>query len=149
MRATVASPGLGRIPRLLIAIEEPPWQAIYRVAIGFAVFPVLSRLWGDDISGWMAALSFGGILLALRVVPTILRKVLPIPDSVRTQWAARRQIAKEYDSYQWQKLLWFGLGLAGYAALPGQRRMDRMILASICVGAGTFGLAMWRARRPR
>src|SRR5262249_13078902 len=79
--------------------------AFYRVGSGYLIVPTWSYALGQG-SGWSLIVFFAGVLLALRVVPAVLRKVLPFDAEVRTIWADRRQMAKRVDSYQWRKLFW-------------------------------------------
>jgi hypothetical protein len=137
--------GLVSIEGPIARLEESPWRELYRVVIGFAFFPLLQSV-GLSLPAWSLALLFGGVLLGLRLVPAILRALLPFSDTVRGRWSELRQLAKRYDSYQWQKLFWFGVGMAVSAALPGRVRRTHVILAAVCLGAGSAGLAMWRMR---
>jgi hypothetical protein len=129
-------------------VEESPWDAVLRVAIGWLTYPVLAVVCGEDASFRAWLFGFLGILFALRVVPAFLRKVLPFSAEAQAAWAARRQLAKRYDSYQWQKLFWIGLGLALYTAYAGGERAAPIVLASACLVSGALGLACWRIRKP-
>src|SRR5262249_57794993 len=84
----------------------------------------------------------------LVVAPAAVRALLPFSDAVQGRWFELRQLAKRYDSYQWQKLFWFGLGMVVYLAVPGRRLLSQAIpvLAVVCIGAGAAGLATWRVR---
>jgi hypothetical protein len=66
---------------------------------------------------------------------------------VRAVWAERRQMAKRFDSYQWQKLLWIGIGLTLRLAWSDRRPAALLALAVACLGAGALGLATWRIVR--
>lgn len=131
--------------KLLVSIDAPPWDAVYRAAIGFAILPAMSRLWGEDRSGWGLVPFLLSVLLMLRVVPAVIRKLVPFSDAVQAVWAKRRQVAKRWDSYQWQKLLWIGSGLAFYAVLSGRFSTSRIVVGSICLVSGALGLARWRS----
>jgi len=84
------------------------------------------------------------LLIGLRVGPAVLRKLLPFSAEAKQIWLDRRQIAKKYDSYQWQKLFWVGLGLLPYANAGGGLKAGEMVLTAICLIRGCAGLLIWR-----
>jgi hypothetical protein len=134
------------VERLLVRIEELPGEALYRVAIGFATLPAFSLVFGKDGDGWALGAFFAGLLFMLKVVPAIARRLLGFSSQIQAIWNARRQLAKRYDSYQWQKLFWLGLGLAADIAVSGDLRPSRALLTAGCLVAGAAGLAVWRKR---
>lgn len=137
------------LERFLINLERWPWSAISRVVLGLVIPPVFGGLsgGGDRVSTYLAL--FVGLLLALRVVPVVLRRVLPFSVEVKQMWAERRDIAKRYDSYQWQKLFWIGLGLLPYAIIGDRLRNGELVVTLICLIGGSAGLLFWwRANAP-
>jgi hypothetical protein len=133
------------LEKMLIAIEEYPWVIAYRTAVGFIVLPLFGMLMGNSDS--VALLLFVVfVLLALKIGPAILRRLIRFSNEAESIWATRRRFGKRYDSYQWRKLLWIGLGLAGYMGVSGERRADVVALSIFCVLAGAAGAAMWRRR---
>jgi hypothetical protein len=126
-------------------VETPPWPAAYRLVIGFCLVPLFAWWRGDQGSDWRLLPLFLLVLLALRLVPAILRRVLPVSDDLQTHWARQRFLAKRVDSYQWRKLVCFGLGLAAYLAVVGRADVIPAALAIACLLAG--GLGAWRWRR--
>src|SRR5271169_6612304 len=123
---------MGTLEKLLVLLESSPWDAVYRLAIGFATVSVFSHVFGKDRSVWAFVAFLLGVLFMLRVAPAVFRRVMPFSDTVQQVWAERRQLAKRYDSYQWQKLLWIGAGLALNAILSNQILTSRMMVSSIC-----------------
>ena len=85
------------------------------MALGLCIPPAFRALSGDADRIWIDLALFLALLIGLRVGPAVLRKVLPFSAEAKQIWLDRRQIAKKYDSYQWQKLFWVGLGLLPYA----------------------------------
>jgi hypothetical protein len=132
--------------RLLLRLERPPIDGLYRALLGFSFFPLLTRIVGENPSGWTLLASFFGLLFTIRLVPALLRKVLPFSGAVKAAWAEQRKTAKRYDSYQWRKLFWFGVGLACHSLFLGGFEASRVILISTCLAAGALGLGMWRVR---
>ncbi len=103
--------------RALLALEQFPLSAAYRIAIGYAILPSFALVSGDHDFGWSVIPWFVGVLLGLRLVPAALRKLLPFSQRLSAAWAANRALAKRFDSYQWRKLFWIGTGMAAYTVL--------------------------------
>jgi hypothetical protein len=117
---------------------------MYQLLIGFLVIPTFVRAFNHGVSDWRLLPFFVLVLAAVRVVPAVARHVLPFSSELQTRWFNQRVLAKRYDSYQWRKLFWFGLGLSGYVALFDRAgRIDRL-LALGCLLAGGLGLLAWR-----
>jgi hypothetical protein len=135
--------------QLLICLEEPPWNALYRVTIGLAILPAMSRWYAETGSVGEPSIVLLSVLLALRLVPLAVRRLLPFSEPVQARWAERRQVSRRYDSYQWQKLFWIGLGLAVGIPLSANFGRSPIILASTCLLLGAIGLVIWQLRRSR
>lgn len=131
------------LERFLVRLDSGPWSAVSRVALGFAIAPVFRMIAGGDDQIWLALVLFLALLIALRVVPALLRGVLPFSAETRSIWSQRRQIAKLYDSYQWQKLFWIGLGLFAFGAIGGLHTGEQVITV-FCLIGGAVGLLLWR-----
>ncbi|HXD16080.1 MAG TPA: hypothetical protein VN654_03630 [Vicinamibacterales bacterium] len=132
--------------RLFVALDESPSAQVSRLAFGSAVLPLWARLAGDAAPGWTLPLFLLAALATLRVVPLIVRMVIPFTEGTKTIWAERRQLAKRCDSYQWQKLLWIGLGMLGSAIVTGERSAAVALLTAICLASGAAGSIAWRRR---
>ena len=145
MTKTAGAPEIGAIERVLLKISDGAFGAFYLVLIGFATLPAMSLLLGDAGSGWIVAGFLLSVLLLLRIVPAVVRKLVPFSGATREAWAVRRRAAKRYDSYQWGKLLWIGVGLAIYITASGQFSPSRIVVCSTCLLAGTAGMVRWRA----
>jgi len=129
--------------QVLIDLDSGAWSKLSRVALGLGIVPVFRTLSGGNDSAWTFIVLFLGLLIALRVVPAVLRRGLPFSAEARTIWADRRSIAKQYDSYQWQKLFWIGLGLMPYVFVGGGLRYGELIVTLICLIGGGAGLLAW------
>jgi hypothetical protein len=126
-----------------VRADAMPWGAFFRIAIGYWFMDVhLSS--AQHVAGWNLVGWFIALLLALRVIPAIVRKLLPFSPEANAIWAQRRMLAKRFDSFQWQKLLWFGVGMWG--CMLAARRVERPValLALFCVVGGGLGMARWR-----
>lgn len=132
------------VEKLLLFSEQSPWQAAYRVVMGFLLLPLFFRWCGKDGSSGALALFFLGFLALLRLVPMLMRKLLPFSTEVQAVWFRRRMLSKQYDSFQWRKLFWIGLGMAVYTMLFSDFRSTNGVLAVGCLVGGAAGLYGWR-----
>jgi hypothetical protein len=132
--------------RLLVLIERSPWRELYRIAIGYAMMPLFFWWFGTHENDWAIFVWFSGVLVSIRVVPMVLRKVLLSQSGVHVVWAEQRRMAKRFDSYQWQKLLWIGIGLMVYSLVSG--RFSGVVGAVVILSliSGGLGLVVWRQR---
>lgn len=132
--------------RLLLSIEEFPLNILYRAAIGFGLLPVylwcVARLNLADSPGLLCAF-VALVLVALRLGPGVLRRVLPHSREVAQVWAERRHFAQAFDSFQWRKLLGLGLGWLAQLAITNNTRADALALAVTFVVAGAAGQLFW------
>ena len=132
--------------KLLMRIEQSPWNGIYRIVIGASVPEAFYLVFGANGSFAAMGLFFLAALGLLRLLPAILRRLLPFSADLRSVWMRRRMLGKRYDSFQWQKLFWMGLGFAAHAVLSAKYRNTSLILALACGGPGIVGLIVWRTR---
>jgi hypothetical protein len=79
----------------------------------------------------------------------VVRKTLPFPESLEVRWYEQRQLAKRFDSYQWQKAFWIGIGLVSHMAISGWVWDVAAVLAVTCLASGASGLAIWRFHAAR
>src|SRR4030095_472707 len=132
--------------RLLVAFDEAPWSQLWRLIFGYAIVPVWLKLDLPEISDWTLFPFFVGALVVVRLVPALIRKLLPFDADVQATWNERRRLAKRFDSYQWQKLFWIALGLTTYTFLSVKPFPVVVALTAICVAAGSGGLLFWGLR---
>ena len=132
------------LEQFLVRLDSGPWSAVSRMVLGFCIPPAFRLLSGGHEQTWLALALFIGLLVALRVGPAVLRMVLPFSRETKDIWFRRRQIAKRYDSYQWQKLFWIGLGLVAFAAVGGGLRPGEQAVTLVCLAGGAAGLLLWR-----
>lgn len=135
---------MSKLGGILVRLDETPFGEVYRVVLGFSILSLHRLVDQDGRSSWVLFVSFLGVLLALRLIPAVVRHILPFSEQVQRIWYGRRQLAKRYDSYQWQKLLWIGLGLGCYIGLSGRLSGPPVALAAMCLVAGGAGLLCWR-----
>jgi len=129
--------------RVLFYLPRPPWNAAYLVPAGFLVFPIIHSFFGDHRSLWTVAIVFFGMLLVLRFTATLLRRMLPFSKDVLSAWSQTRLLAKQYDSFQLQKLFWLGVGIATHAVLSDRAQSAQIAWAASCLIVGGCGAAAW------
>lgn len=120
----------------MLRLDQYPVAAIWRMGIGF-LMPVASKYLPVPFP-----IFFLAILLALRIGPAILRRLMPVSGAVKEEWARRRQLAKNFDSYQWQKLFWIGLGML----LAPKSAFSEWVIVWLCLAGGALGLIFWFRR---
>ena len=133
-----------QIEKYLVELDSGSSSGVSRVALGLCIPPAFRALSGGSDRIWIDLVLFLGLLIGLRVIPAVLRKVLPFSAEAKKIWFDRRQIAKLHDSYQWQKLFWIGAGLLPYAAVGGGLTAGETVLTVICLAGGGAGLLIWR-----
>lgn len=130
-------------------MDHGVWSALFRILLGYSVpfsWSALSTLTQGQHDSRTFVLFFLVVLMASRVIPAVLRKLLPFSWAAREAWAARRQLGKRYDSYQWQKLFWIGCGMGLYALSLPERWATLTAVVSVCLITGAAGLAVWSYR---
>lgn len=143
-RANIATTNtFSQMGKLILRLETFPWNILYRVAIGYGVMPIAVFLHGVTPSLSQLLLVLLAILGLLRIVPGVLRRVMPVSRDVKAVWAARRVLARRHDSYQWQKLFGIGVGWAAYLFLHRRTSGAPVALAAACVVSGAVGLMFW------
>ena len=129
----------------LFQIDQPPWSVLSRIAIGYTL-PFVYHWGSSHGTGWVFLLWFICALISLRVFPAVFRKLFPFSQELKKAWMERRMVTKLYDSYQWRKLIWFGIGLAVYMASSGTWDAPICVLAVFCLVSGGVGVFFWRKR---
>jgi hypothetical protein len=139
---------LSSTEKFLLGLDAPPFDALWRIAAGIAVFPFTDLIFKEKDS---IASSLEGLLIVLfltRLFPLLIRKLVPFPASIQKAWFKRRNIGKNYDSFQWKKLLWIGLGMSLYLAFSGFWGIGRVLPTAVCLIAGAIGIFRWRLVAP-
>ena len=138
-------PKMGALDEFLLGLDEGVFGAVYRMLIGFLTIPAMWLLLGSDGSGWSLIPFLLLVLLLLRVGLAVVRKVVPFSAQLKEAWSVRRRTAKLYDSYQWRKVMWIGIGLALYVGLSGRYWPLQVALSVFCIVAGAWGAVRWGA----
>jgi len=137
------------LDKVLVSIDRRPFDGLLRALIGFVAIPVLSFLRLDIRSNFTLIIGLLSLLLSLRIVPVFLRKLLPLSSEVKAVWSERRQVAKRYDSFQWQKLFYVGIGLACYMLVSRELQTSSIAVSAFCVLFGAIGIVSWYMQASR
>ena len=132
------------IEAISLKLDQLPWGGIVRTILGLVLIPSYAFVSQGRFPAWGLLPFFLLVLVALRIAPLVFRKVLPFSEDAKSIWAARRRLAKFYDSYQWQKLFWIGLGFALYLVWVKETDAYKNALVAVCVLGGAVGLWTWR-----
>jgi hypothetical protein len=125
-------------------VDTPAWHAVYRLMMGSSLLPLFGW-WSDSgHADWRLVPFFLVMLLMLRLVPAVVRHLVPFPADACARWSHRRLLAKHFDSYQWRKLLWFGLGLAASMVFFRRAEGATTLLVVACLVGGGLGAWRWR-----
>jgi len=145
LQQTIHCENMKFVERVLIGFETRPWDILYRALIGLAALWIESRLVMSGVadSDWLLVPVLLAVFLALRVIPVVVRKLVPFSKSAQEVWVQRRTMAKRYDSYQWQKLLGFGIGLALHTVVFGPLSTARIAITTFCLVCGAVGTIIW------
>ncbi len=130
--------------RLLLQLDVFPLGAVWRAGVGAVALPMFRLACGGPCGFWSTAGLFLAFLMAVRAVPLVLRRLVRPDDHVRETWSSRRRLGKEFDSYQWQKLLWFGVGLLLWVVVADTPARGEIGLTIFCLVGGALGLFFWR-----
>jgi hypothetical protein len=136
--------------RLFVNINTPPWDAVYRFAAGWVSVEISPWPFFRRFADWSLVAALLVVLVMVRVVPGVARRVLPFAKSTKAVWAEHRQLGKRFDSYQWRKLFWIGVGVAACSIWSNRLSVAIISVATICMVVGALGYATWRniSKRP-
>ena len=143
---TATSEQFSAADRLVLSLEAPPLDSLYRAVIGFLIMPAYLVVVGESADAWKLCLFFLALLVALRIGPGLIRRVIPFSRAVKAVWAERRTWGKIYDSYQWRKLFGLGLGWLIQLFLSDKTQGLPLLMASACLISGAIGLVCWTRR---
>lgn len=134
------------LERCVVLLDQYPWSIGTRIGLGSMTPYVLRQLCDNEQQVWCVSGSFFALLFLLRLGPVMVRRLVPFSNEAHLIWSERRQLAKQFDSYQWQKLFWMGIGMAGYAMIWGNVGTAISALIGFCLIGGGLGALFWVRR---
>jgi hypothetical protein len=131
------------LENVLISLDIGGAGALLRMVLGVLLVAVVEAA-HPETGLWMLSALLLGMLFAIKLVAAAARLVVPASPRVRSHWEWRRTLARYYDSYQWRKLLWYGVGIMMGGALAWPATSAQWILGIACTVAGGVAEALWR-----
>ncbi len=135
------------IEKLVWSLDEAPLDTLHRVAIGFILLPLHAMVLGKESAPWQLVLFVLLLLFGFKFGFGMLRRLMPFSGELKSAWKERRVLGKSYDSYQWKKMLGFGLGMGAYLFWSGQAHGFPLVFASLCAVSGGWGMIRWQGRK--
>lgn len=138
---------MSRIDAMILSIDGPAGGAVWRAVAGCVTAALQCHYLesrGHTVSLLGVALV---VLLMMRVGAAVLRRIVPASPTVKAAWASRRLAGRRYDSFQWRKLLGFGLGVVAYQSAASTCARDAVVTGFVIVVAGLLGEFFWRRAR--
>jgi hypothetical protein len=130
------------LEKVIVRVDVGVAGALLRVLLGLAFTVTVGRALPDAGLGKVILL-FLLMLFGIKALAALARGIIPTSQVVRECWAWRRELARYHDSYQWRKLLWFGVGIL--ASWPtGLRGSWQIPLGASCIGSGLIAQFLWR-----
>jgi hypothetical protein len=128
------------IDKLLLNLDVGVPGALLRTALGAVLVVVVRAAFPG--AGWATAvLCLLVLLFGIKAFAVLCRAVVPASAAVRAHWEWRRNLARFHDSYQWRKLVWFGMGILLASRARGTWELP---LAIACLVGGSAGEILWR-----
>ena len=130
---------------LMGKLTRVPGFAIYLIPSGFLAGVTYLRFGGSRTAVMIIPFVLGTLVI-IRFSANVLRRISPVSRVTRNSWAHARLVSKRFDSHQWQKLLWVGLGI-GVAGLFERSLSVQYVLfttAAVCVTSGAVAAMVWR-----
>jgi hypothetical protein len=144
---TVDSTHVHGFEKCVWLLDETPLDIVHRAGLGALMVPAHEALFGRDAALWRFAAFFFAVLLVLKFGLGVVRRFFPASSELNSAWRERRMLGKAYDSYQWRKLVGYGVGLLAFLFGSGRGQNPATYFAAGCVVAGIVGAVCWQRRR--
>ena len=134
------------LEKVLINLDIGAPGAVLRMVLGILFVPAVEGV-HPETGPWIMSILLLMVLFAIKMIAAVARRVVSASARVRSHWEWRRKFARHYDSYQWRKLLWFGIGIMSGGALGWPGTMTQWVLGVACFAAGGGAEILWRRHR--
>jgi hypothetical protein len=131
------------LDKIYVGLDTGIPGALFRVVLGILFVHAVGVV-NPLASAWAMSAYFMAMLFAIKVFAAVSRRVVPVSQMVRSHWEWRRTLARNYDSHQWRKLLWFGIGIILGDAPRWAETTAQWFLGLACVAAGVAAEIVWR-----
>ena len=132
--------------RLALMLTRPAAYRGFLTVFGFALVPLYHSLIGTAGSILQFVGFYALALVGLRFGPGLMRRVIRFSPETLEVWMRQRVMAKRYDSYQWRKQFWIGLGMALNGLVAASPPAWHLPFAITCTVFGWLGWVAWRRR---
>lgn len=119
--------------------------ALTRIALGAALVPLLHTLLPNAGHG-AAVASLALVLFMVKAFAAVARRFVPADQALRTQWEWRRNLARYHDSYQWRKLIWYGVGILAMKSATRTHDVWAVDLGTASLVSGAVAEWIWRRK---
>ena len=131
------------LERVLLSLDKGYSAIGLRTAYAFIVTALFDAVFPS--ASWIGLVAVQILaMFGLRFFGIAFRRGMRFSETTLETWTIRRKLGKYYDSYQWRKVTWIGLGILLYVSLFARARSDFLILAVLCIAAGAIALLTWR-----
>ena len=135
------------IEKLLWLLDEFPLDTLHRAVIGFGILPLQQLVLGSGGTATTHIAFLLGTLLVLKFGFGVVRRFFPASAELKAAWRERRMRGKSYDSYEWQKMLGYGLGMVAWQFYSRPEQSFQTVIAAGCLVAGILGTIAWQLRK--
>lgn len=135
------------IEKLLWLLDEVPLDTLHRAVLGFGLPPFQQLALGSGATATLHVACLLGTLLVLKFGFGVVRRFFPASAELKAAWRERRMLGKAYDSYEWQKMLGYGLGMMAFNLWSRPAQSFHTGIAASCLLAGILGTIFWQLRK--
>jgi hypothetical protein len=144
---SVTSNQVRGIESVIWLLDEAPLDTLHRAVIGFGLLPLQQLVLGSGASATALVAFVLATLLVLKFGFGLVRRLFPASAELKAAWRERRMLGKAYDSYEWQKMLGYGLGMLAFQFWSRPPHGVYTVFAGVCTFAGILGTICWQVRK--
>jgi len=133
------------MPGSLLSVDVGAAGAVVRIALGGGLVIVLRQLF-PGIGHAAAAAALAMMLFAVKALAAVARRFVAAGPEARAASEWRRNLARHHDSYQWRKLVWYGVGMLGVEVVTGPPSEWARYLGVACFVSGMAAEWVWRRK---
>jgi hypothetical protein len=110
---------------LLVGLDEGAVGALFRAAVGFVISPAVAAVMGRAAGDWALVPGVAVIVILLRLVPLVIRRLVPFSSRAQEIWRNRRPMAKTVLDWRGYGAVLGGCGRRTGPGYGGVRDMHR------------------------
>ncbi len=144
---SVTSNQVRGIEKAIWLLDEAPLDTLHRAVLGFGLLPLQQLVLGSGAAATAIVAFVLAALLVLKFGFGVVRRLFPASAELKAAWRERRMLGKAYDSYEWQKMLGYGLGMLAFQFWSRPSHEFYTAFAGACIFAGILGTICWQVRK--